>query len=274
MACIGLALFSLVMLGCTFDVVEKKYTVMLAMQDGTGGSTSVTATFDSAMPTAAAPTRTGYVFDGYHDTPNGGGTQYYSSTMTSVRTWDKAEDATLFASWRYPIGSRGPAGGLIFYDDVIGYDVDGNGSIETGEKHLFTGILEGKRYLEAAPVSTEMTGTPWNGKDSCLTDTAIDTGANNTLIILEELTDGNNIAKQCAVLSHEGYSDWFLPSKDELNLMYINLKDKGLGMFSDKTYWSSSGIKENLVIAQSFKSGIQGNYYKINSNYVRLVSSF
>ena len=74
------------------------YTITFDRQSGTGGSTSVTATYGSAMPAASAPTRSGYTFAGYFDAASGG-TQYYSSSMTSSRNWDKAANTTLYARW-------------------------------------------------------------------------------------------------------------------------------------------------------------------------------
>lgn len=74
------------------------YAVTFDKQSGTGGSNGVTATYGSAMPTATAPTRTGYTFGGYWDAPSDG-TQYYSAAMASLRTWDKATASTLYARW-------------------------------------------------------------------------------------------------------------------------------------------------------------------------------
>ncbi|NCB66335.1 MAG: hypothetical protein EOM48_09240, partial [Bacilli bacterium] len=77
------------------------YTVSFDKQSGTGGSGSVSATYDAAMPTGLeAPNRTGYTFGGYYDAANGGGTQYYTATMVSARAWDKtAPSTTLYAKW-------------------------------------------------------------------------------------------------------------------------------------------------------------------------------
>jgi len=75
------------------------YTITLDRQSGTGGSASVTATYDSAMPTATAPTRTGYTFGGYYTGTNGTGTQYYTATMTSARNCDLTSATTLYANW-------------------------------------------------------------------------------------------------------------------------------------------------------------------------------
>jgi hypothetical protein len=44
---------------------NNTYTVTFNKQSGTGGSNSVVATYDTAMPVATAPTRTGYTFGGY-----------------------------------------------------------------------------------------------------------------------------------------------------------------------------------------------------------------
>lgn len=75
------------------------YTVTLDKQSGTGGSSSVTATYGSAMPSATMPTRTGYTFGGYYTSTSGGGTQYYTAAGASARTWDIAEARTLYAKW-------------------------------------------------------------------------------------------------------------------------------------------------------------------------------
>ena len=74
------------------------YTVTLNQQSGTGGTSSVTATYGSAMPPATMPTRTGYTFAGYYDATSGG-TQYYKADGTSAKTWDKTGAQTLYARW-------------------------------------------------------------------------------------------------------------------------------------------------------------------------------
>ena len=77
----------------------KTCTVTFDQQSGTGGSTSVTATYGSAMPTATMPTRTGYTFGGYFTEKNGTGTQYYTAAGASARAWDIASATTLYAKW-------------------------------------------------------------------------------------------------------------------------------------------------------------------------------
>ena len=68
-------------------------------QNGTGGSDGVSVTYDSAMPSATAPTRTGYTFMGYYTAVNGGGVKYYNADMTGARVWDLTEDTVLYAYW-------------------------------------------------------------------------------------------------------------------------------------------------------------------------------
>ena len=76
----------------------NKYTVTLDKQNGTGGSNSVTATYDANMPSATMPTRTGYTFQGYYDATSDG-TKYYNADGSSARTWNKAANTTLYARW-------------------------------------------------------------------------------------------------------------------------------------------------------------------------------
>lgn len=80
----------------------KTTTVSFNQNGGDGGQTSSkTATYGQAMPTpVTVPTRTHYTFGGYYDGAGGTGTQYYTNTGASARTWNK-EDAnyTLYAKW-------------------------------------------------------------------------------------------------------------------------------------------------------------------------------
>ncbi|MBQ8938748.1 MAG: InlB B-repeat-containing protein [Paludibacteraceae bacterium] len=81
--------------------VAKEYTVNLDKDGGSGGSTSVTATYNAAMPSAGvAPTFSGYSFGGYYASQGGSGTQYYNATPASAHVWDVDVDpSTIYAKW-------------------------------------------------------------------------------------------------------------------------------------------------------------------------------
>jgi hypothetical protein len=85
-------------------------------------------------------------------------------------------------------------------------------------------------------------------------------------------------AQICDFLDFDGTSDWFLPSKNELDLMYKNLCSKGLGEFAGRNYWSSSTVQHNNADAwfQTFyvDDGDQDFYSRIYPYYVRAVRAF
>ena len=70
------------------------------------------------------------------------------------------------------------------------------------------------------------------------------------------------------------FDDWFLPSKDELNLMYQNLKKSNLGGFSEGYYWSSSEDNASDAWSQVFFNGTQYNLYRKPEVRVRAVRAF
>jgi hypothetical protein len=170
----------------------------------------------------------------------------------------------------YQIGDRGPAGGWVFYDKGV--------------------YSNGWRYFEAAPVKMEFRAA-WGafGQDVRGTVTGIGTGKRNTQIIVEYLRriGENGMATQiCNELTVGDYDDWFLPSKDELNLMYQNLAQKGLGEFTiaqremDEEfsgYWSSSQINTGCSWEQSLGTGrwnYYSNGYKDLPAFVRCIRAF
>ena len=84
-------------------------------------------------------------------------------------------------------------------------------------------------------------------------------------------------ASVCDNLASGGYTDWYLPSKDELDMMYVNLHLQGLGGFASNKYWSSTEFDNDDAWNQFFSNGSQDFYdYKddINGYNVRAVRAF
>jgi TolB-like protein len=158
----------------------------------------------------------------------------------------------------YQVGDTGPAGGIVFYDKGV--------------------LSDGWRYLEAAPAGSEFTAQ-WGayGKRVNVTATGIGTGKQNTekiIQFLRNIGESGRAAQLSDSLDIAGFDDWFLPSKDELDLMYKNLKAKGLGDLGDVRYWSSSETNTDYAWDQRFRDGTQNASYKYNTGSVRAVRAF
>ena len=54
------------------------------------------------------------------------------------------------------------------------------------------------------------------------------------------IMDWESAKKTCDELILNGYSDWRLPTEDELNALYVNWKNVGVGGYKDAFYWSST----------------------------------
>lgn len=150
------------------------------------------------------------------------------------------------------VGARGPGGGVIFYD---------------------AGRLEWwGRYLEALPLP-KLRGTRWSDTtrsqeslysgDSATVQRqridakAIGMGAINTALIVAQSGPGNYAAARAASFKKNGLSDWFLPSKDELNALYDFKAITGNRVISSGTQWSSTEAWKNIAWYQLFRDGTQ-----------------
>jgi len=124
----------------------------------------------------------------------------------------------------------------------------------------------GQIGLEAA-AKDESAGIGWCDTLCIVTgaaDTEVGTGRANTNKIVETLSAGNYAAKICDDSKQGGYNDWFLPSKDELNLMFLaNERTNAGNAQPDKYYWSSSeesisdGTSYLFAWAQKSSNGFQ-----------------
>ena len=155
----------------------------------------------------------------------------------------------------YKIGDTGPAGGLIFYDKG-----NNNG---------------GWRYLEAAPVEAEFQAV-WSVHATKVegTQELIGSGKRNTELIVEKFKqtagEWDTAAQKADDLVLNGFDDWFLPSKAELDQMYGNLKRKNLGNFKNNWYWSSTEPNNVSANLQDFENGNMSSEVKYyNKRYVR-----
>jgi hypothetical protein len=84
----------------------------------------------------------------------------------------------------------------------------------------------------------------------------------------------------CDVYELNGFDDWFLPTRDELNYMYGNLHMRGLGDFQNAEYWSCLLTQASWQDGDSawyinFADGKAGNSYVNRFKYrVRPIRQF
>jgi len=101
--------------------------------------------------------------------------------------------------------------------------------------------------------------------------------ANTFFIVDSNPSAGPYAASICDDLVLNTYSDWYLPSIEELTLMYRNLHLQGLGNFSGSSvYWSSTAFQfDNLyAYAKFFSSGEQATFDILDTYHARAIRSF
>lgn len=154
-------------------------------------------------------------------------------------------------------------GGIVFY-------IDGSG------EHGLVAAATDQGYSQWGCVLTGIAGAAGTG---------VGTGSQNTKDIVAGCPDTDAAAFVCENLNLNGYSDWYLPSIDELDLLYRNLHAKSLGKFQeefclfgdcrDVFYWSSTQYDEMSAWCIYFKTGFkaEGNS-KNNGGNVRPIRAF
>lgn len=156
------------------------------------------------------------------------------------------------------VGDIGPAGGVVFYD--------------AGR------AMSWGRYLEAAPAGAEVSGIPWkklsvidrnrpiyrnteeqSARVGRVLSKRVGMGQANTKAIVSNYRRGNYAARYAHNLVYNGYDDWFLPSANEIDLMYNVLQTARTKMdtFAARFYWSSSEYDFNNAWTQSMRTGQQ-----------------
>ncbi len=160
----------------------------------------------------------------------------------------------------YSIGELGPAKGVVFYDK--------------GD------YLDEWRYLEIAPLETQVP-LQWGASGHLVSNTSSGIGmgmqnTDNIVAFLEVLGEKGRAAQYCSELVVNGYSDWFLPSTDELDQIYWQLafKDPVGFLGTGYGYWSSTEFDEEKAWGQGFSAGVRGRIEKFDIFLVRAIRAF
>jgi hypothetical protein len=232
---------------------------------GTSATSGGTITSDNGAPvmargvcwsTASGPTTADF------SSSDGSGTGSFVSSITGLTP------GTPYYVRAYATNSVGtaygneivlnPTIGLAFGGGVIFY-IDG-----TGQHGLISAT------------SDQSTGVQWYNGSFLLTGasgTAVGTGQANTTTIVTAQGAGTYAARICDQLVLNGFSDWFLPSKDELQELYA--QKNVIGGFTGNYYWSSSEITNTYAWSQYFTNGNQYNLgAKSVPDLVRAIRAF
>lgn len=149
-------------------------------------------------------------------------------------------------------------GGIIFYILQPGDD----------------GYVDGQTHGLIAAESNQSEGAEWgcNGTTIGGTSTAIGSGQANTTAIVNGCATAGIAARLCDDLELNGYTDWYLPSYNELAKLKIS--ENIVGGFINLGYWSSSETGGGGSWFINFGTGSSYSYFKYNSYGVRAIRSF
>ncbi len=169
-------------------------------------------------------------------------------------------DGNSLSSTTYAIGDTGPSGvGIVFYITEGGlHGLEAAPSLWNG----------GSEDPESVWIDGGLTQSTLNGN----TSTGIGTGLANSNAIIAQLDHTESAAELCRDYTGGGLTDWFLPSKDEINELYT--QKVVVGGFAADYYWSSSEYGASSAWVQYFTSGDQDDDNKSDAYYVRAVRAF
>ena len=171
------------------------------------------------------------------------------------------------------VGNTGPGGGIVFYVQAAT-------------------AMAPWRYMEAAPslwasaegdttviwcdlsanfIKSIITGAEL-GPPATPTSELLGAGFYNSFSMLNTCSGG--AAHLAASYKGGGKSDWHLPSKDELNKLYLRKADGTVTGFMNDIYWSSSEATKTHAQNQNFTDGTTSTTGKLGEIYVRPVRAF
>ncbi|NBW22193.1 MAG: DUF1566 domain-containing protein, partial [Caulobacteraceae bacterium] len=134
-------------------------------------------------------------------------------------------------------------------------------------------VFEDSGYAYISAAVDQSTTAQWGCEGTLMVEgaspEAIGQGVVNTATIIAGCPTSGISARICDQLVLNGYSDWFLPSLDELTEMYTKLKVNGFGNFANQRYWSSTQDFDdpaNKALTIDFNNGTLHAHNKSQTN--------
>ena len=207
------------------------------------GATEVNATYGKDMPTegVGVPQRQGYTFGGYYNKPNGAGTQYYTASMTSARTWNIDErlldpqvtEVTLYAKWiantyTVTLNKQGGTGGSSSVTASYGQPLPSGLTAPTKEGYEFKGYYSSQNQEYAESIGQDYDGKQYYDKDMNGVEPWDKTQATTiyahwapaTFIVTFDGTNGAIVPKQMQYDSQKPISDVIYNSDGVLKISF------------------------------------------------------
>jgi hypothetical protein len=163
-----------------------------------------------------------------------------------------------------------------YYGPEQSFTTDTTSALYVGKPYaggiIFDLDSSGQHGLVCASSDQDTVQWGCSGTDIPGTSTAVGTGAVNTAFIVAGCSQRPIAASVCSDLVLNGYSDWFLPSLGELQLMYNRLHIQGLGGFSGSFSFYYSSSQSNSVAAWTvyFNNGSAEDWLFKNDIQIRV----
>ncbi|MCX6363138.1 MAG: DUF1566 domain-containing protein [Actinobacteria bacterium] len=241
----------------------------------TGTITTTTPTFTWGKVSGAAK----YELRVYQGT-----TQVLKKTGLTKLSWKSATalPKNVDLTWKVRAGGAGGNGawstGLTFNVALAIGDAYQGGKIAYLFQSGDPGYVGGQTHGLIAALADRSTGIPWYGGSfvaTGATGTALGTGLANTdtIIAVQGAPAASYAAGWARAYNGGGYFDWYLPSKDELNELFVH--QAAIGGFGPNYYWSSSEFDAGTAWAKAFDlSSPAYAYSKNGASFVRAVRTF